>query len=461
MIEKNIAKATGAVSLGSLIVQVGGILGQFVYAIWLTPSDFGLWAAASAAMALIGAFVNAGEANAYLAGKAAGVREPFKRSKYFNYFLAILGILLAVGYGMYVDYHVAILIVILAFGIPLQGRGAMLISMFIKVHHRSRLISFQAIATIVRLLVGVIVASIWHSSLALAFAYVTYSLVLVLLGQMWLHRKVPHLLAAESNPAGSVTLRVDRAMHQFSQTLPNQIDYLTISILASAQTLGLYFFAYQATSAVSGMLSSPLSKAMTSELSTVEPRERVPIVARFLVLVVAAVTLTTAFASLMLQPLSELLGSRWQDVVNPLVILLASLPARFVIPVTEALYMVSSYWRRSSAINLADAFGISIAVVISLLVLDGDIIVLVSFVTFWKVIFGNTRALLSLKGRRLFAFLTTVLPNTLTALLITISVDIHGALTVPAFACILGIAVLQLICFVFSLKRDRRTRING
>lgn len=456
MSEKNIAKAAGAVSIGSLIVQAGGVLGQFVYAIWLTPSDFGLWATASASMALVGALLNAGEANAYLAGSSVGISGPFKRSRTFNYMLTAVGMLVAVNFTLFADLEVAAMITVLACGLPLQGRATMLIAAFIKIRSRSTLIAFQAVGTVVRLLIGIMVASIWASPLALALAYVSYSLVVVFLGQVWIKRSAPQLASAESAPVGSWSLRVDRAVHQVSQTLPNQIDYLTISIFAGAQVLGLYFFAYQATSAISAMLSSPLSKATMSELSGIERARRVPLVCRFLILIVALVGLGSALVSLIIQPLSDFLGERWQDVLAPLVILLSSLPARFVIPITEALNMVNAKWRRSIWINVADALGVCASAVIALVGVGGGVVTLAIFVTIWKVAFGNVRAIVSLRGQRLLAFVAIVVPSTLYAAIFAMSVLVYGYFGWLAFVAVLIIVSAQLIVFVATMMRARR-----
>lgn len=454
MSEKNIAKAAGAVSIGSLIVQVGGVLGQLLYAFWLDPGDFGLWATASASVALVGSFLNAGEANAYLAGRALGVKGAFKRSGTFNYFLAALGSLIAIIYAVFFDMKIAILIVILVVGLPLQGRSSMLIASFIKTRSQAKLITFQAIATIVRLLVGVLVASIWMSAIALALAYVSYSVALAILGHLWIKRTAPYLLSLTSESAGSRSLRFDRAIHQFSQTLPNQIGYLTTSIFASAQLLGLYFFAYQATSAISGVLASPLSKATMSELSHVDKSQRIPVAWRFLVLVVASVSLLSSCISLMVQPLSGIVGEDWRPVLAPLVIMLASLPARFVLPITEALYMVNAKWRRSIWINLSDAGGIVLSTIIALVVLDGDVVVLAVAITLWKVIFGNTRAFFALPGRRILTAAVIILPNTLFVLVSSVSVIKLGYFHWLAFFVILLTSGIQLVVVYLSLRRS-------
>lgn len=463
MNERSIAKAAGAVSIGSLVVQAGGVLGQFLYAIWLTPADFGLWATASASVALVGSLINAGEANGYLAGRSIGISGPFRRATAFNYVLAAVGFLVAISYAVFVDMDVAVLIALLACGLPLRGRGAMLIAVFIKTRNQSRLISYQMVGTLARLLMGICVAAIWHSPLALALAYVTYSLVLVVLGHMWLTKTAPHLKSIRSDEAGSRTVRIDRGVHQFSQTLPHQIGYLTASIFASAQLLGLYFFAYQATSAISGVMASPLSKATMAELSKVDHNERVPLVWRFLVLMVGIVGLLVAIAGFILEPLSDLIGERWQDVLAPLVILLASLPARFVLPITEALYMVNARWRQSISINLVDTCGISLSAIVALVTLDGDVVVLAAAITLWKTVFGNFRALVSLAGRRLLTLWAIVVPNFLFVSIFALSVVQFGYFHLFAFLAVILIVSVQIFIFVFSIlqQRKNRTKIHG
>ena len=454
MSERNISRAAGAVSLGSLLVQAGGVLGQFLYAIWLTPADFGLWATASASVALLGAFTNGGEANAYLAGKRLGISATFKRSQLINIVLAAVTTLLALIIAVIADPRVALLIVLLAIGIPLQGRGAMLVAVFIKVRNRSALIMFQAISTCFRLVVGVCVASIWQSPLALALAHLTYALVLVVIGQIWIKLHGASLLKASSASAGTWTLRIDRALHQVSQVLPHQIGYLTVSLLASAQLLGLFFFAYQATSAISGVLASPLSKATMSELSRVGRSQRVAIVSRFLILTIALVGTLTALVSVIVQPVSSLVGDTWQGVFAPFVILLASLPARFVFPVTEALYMVDGKWRRSMFINLLDAFGVATSAFIALKVLNGDVILLAVAITMWKVLYGNYRAFITLPGKRLIVIVAVIVPNTLFPVITAISVISLGYFHWIAFLTVVAIALFQLLLYKVSRRTE-------
>lgn len=458
MSEKNITKTAGAVSIGGLIVQAGGALGQFLYVIWLTPADFGLWAAASAAVALVGSVTNAGEANAYLASRSSGISGPFRRSARFNYLLGAVGLLIAIFFAVFVDLRVAPLIAVLAFGLPLQGRAAMLVAVFIKTRSQSKLISYQVIGTLVRLSVGIFVAIIWQSPFALALSYISYSAIVVVLGNLWIKRFAPPLVTSPSEPSGSWSLRVDRAVHQFSQILPHQSGYLTTSMFASAQLLGLYFFAYQATSAISAVVGPPLSKATMAELTRVEKSERIPLVWRFLILVTALVALYAALVGLASQPVLGLIGERWAGVLAPLVILLSSLPARFILPVTEALFMVSAKWRRSTSINFMDAAGVALSAFIALVILEGDVAVLAACITFWQVGYGNIRAIFALPGHRVLTLITIVLPNTLVVVFFATSVMQLGYLHWIAFLCVLVITGAQLVVFVVSARRARQVK---
>lgn len=446
MSEGSIVKGAASVTTGTVFVQLGGSLGQFVYAFWLTPEDFGVWATASASVALLGAFMNAGEANGYLAGGSFGLRGVLRNALRINAVLALIALGLSAVYCAAGNVKVAFLVLMLAVSLPLQGRASMFVAAFIKTRLHTELVLAQVLATLLRLSVGIAAAAIWHSPIALALALLANSSAMVVLTHLQARRRAPEILEVASEPASPWRLRIDRAIHQFSQTLPTQIDYLVVSLVATPQLLGLYFLAYQASAAISGLVAAPLSKTAMAELSRIPSDERFLVVGRLLLGILGVAGLLAAIGGFLALGAREVLPGRWVDVVAPFAILLASVPARFMAPISESLNMVNGKWRRSSVINGIDTCGTALMAVSAV---TGSVVVVSICIALWKGLFGCGRVLMALRGLRL-SFIGLIVAPPLACISLTAwSVGIHGRLVWPILLSVMTLSLAQLVSLRF------------
>ncbi|GAA3867383.1 hypothetical protein GCM10022275_16360 [Tessaracoccus defluvii] len=370
-----------------------------------------------------------------------------------NAALLVVGLVIGFGYLMVGDATVALLIGVIALDLPFQGRSAMYVAEFIKARRQGQLIVAQVIATLVRVSVGICVAALVGSSLALGLAMLANSIVMVAVGYLLGVKRGEGGGEAFSEAGPSLRFRAQLALHQVSQVLPSQVDYMVVAAAASPALLGAYFVSYQATGAISGVLAGPLSKATMSELQRVPPAERSGATFRVVLIVTSGMGLVAAALGVVVSQGMWLLPAKWADVGMPLTVLLASLPARFMTPLSEALNMVRSRWRRSTGINVIDTAGTALA---SLVALSGNIVYLAIAITVWKLVFGMARVLVALEGLRRPALGGIVLPALLGVLGTVFSVLRFGELH---WGIALGIGIIHLCQLTLVLVAGRERRL--
>lgn len=452
MSQPRIIRGAAGLTVGTLFVQAGGAVGQFIYAIWLTPQDFGVWATASASIFVLGALVNAGEVNGYLVEPASGLRDVLSRTRRINLVLCVLALSIAAIYALIGSIDVAAVTVILAVALPLQGRTDLLVAAFIKGRLNVQLVVAQIIATVIRLSVGIGAAWLWRSPIALGLAVLGYTMTMVLINGYQVKRHPSAVIMRGTAGTPPLHLRRDRATHKVTQVLPAQIDYFLVSLIASQELLGIYYLAYQATSAITGVITGPLTRTTIAELSHIDGEQRTRVAGALLLQVTALSTIGVLVVTALASKLQPLIPESWAGVIVPFAILLAGVPARFLTPLGEALDIVNGRWRRSSALNLVDAAGTSLA---SLTALSGDVVLLSLAISVWKVLFGAGRGMMALEGGRRPAALGVVSPVLVNFALIGWSLWASG----HVITCVQ--LIVAATCTTQALLRHRIWRSGG
>ena len=390
-------------SVGTSVVQGLALVGQAVFALLLTPTDFGVWASASAAVFVLAGLVNFGEVNGYLASPAMTLAATRKAIWRWNAVLVLLGLLVAAAYSRLGQSDIALYIVLLAVNLPLLGETLLLSAACMKSNRGRLLVTSQTVAAVGRLVVGVGVAWLTHSPLAFALSMITYSLALIVVLSLCDLSEPASLL----DVAAVQRSRLAWGAQSLSQTLPTQADFFAISLTGRLALLGVYFLAYQATVALSGLIVSSLSGITLVELSKQDTLGRRSTAATLL----SAMTHTLGAVSCVLAGALLLAGAalpdRWEVYAPTVVILLASLPARIVTPLTDALQMSESRWWRSSSLNVVDALGTAVA---GLSAVSGSVIVVATCIAGWKLACSLLRLAVAFGGVRQVRGLRSAVP---------------------------------------------------
>lgn len=383
-----IAASIAGLSTVHLVTQVMAAGAQFLLAIWLLPADFGFWATATAWTALLLGLANFGEVNGYLSDPHARLGNSVRRTLIPN--AVLLGV--ALGMSALAAYQgqqtLAWLLLICGVNIPAQGLGNLLYAGMVKHRFRRKLVLAQVASAIARILVMLVIAMATGSALALAAGLLVMSASLVVMCS-WALKDRTEL------QEGSVTPRKPLLWggQSLSQMLALQADYLVLSILANPVVLGLYFFSYQVTVAMTAVVSPALSRTAMAEFAraTSQParlrlavglQQRLGLVSSLLTLLAATLIVVAA----------PLLPSAWSSARDLILVLLLSIPARLANPLTDALQMASGRWRRSSLYNLIDAIGTAAAAT-SLIV--WDIFWVALAIAIWKAVWSGFRIFLA------------------------------------------------------------------
>lgn len=395
-------------SLGTFAVQAMSAVGQFVLAVWLQPLEYGYWATATSVLAVVSGLVNLGEVGGYLADPRASLRRASRFVLRVNALLAVVGFSLAAAFLWSGATVVGMLVLLASVNLVLLGEGNLLYAAFVKSGRRGVLVLAQLVAAAARLSVGILVAWTTSSAIAFALSMLAYTAVLVIV------LRVVTGPPAEPSPTAQLVLpwrrRAAWAGQSVSQMMAGQTDYLVISALGDPVLLGLYFFSYQVTVALSAVLMVPLSRSALSDLATRGGRERETVACQLLLYTLVAVGAVCAVLAALMPVAAALLPAEWRPAVPLVVLLLGSMPARFVAPITDALQMARGRWWLVTRVNVLDAVGTGVA---GLTALTGQILLLGSVIVVWKVVMGVLRIGATLPsiavGRRLAMAAMTVL----------------------------------------------------
>lgn len=373
---------------GSAGAQLLGASVVFAVAAWLSPADFGRWAQATASMSILAALTNLGEVNAYLSSRTSDAHAARYFSVRWNLLLTALGFCYAAILAAVGQAEVGLLVVLVALNIPIAGDAALLYALHLRNNADARLVASMWASAVIRFGVSVLAAWGLDSPVALGLGMVTGSIAQSAL----LRTRIPR--DTEGQRRRSARATGAWGVQSLSQVLPSQADYLVASTLTSPVVVGTYFIAYQATMAATAWLGLPLAKVSLSDFTMLESAQRITQAKRLSVVLVVGlggasilVTLTALYIP------TGWLGQDWVNVVPALGIIFSSLPARFLVPVADAMSLAAGRRNASILWNLGDASGTAVFAVAA--VLDSAIALAVASVL-WKVTFGIMRTLVTL-----------------------------------------------------------------
>ncbi|HEY0248645.1 MAG TPA: oligosaccharide flippase family protein [Gryllotalpicola sp.] len=399
-------KGVFGLSLGTIGTRGLAAVGQVLLAFWLTPTEFGYWAAANSILAFVSGLANFGEVNGYLSGHGAHFAVARGVTRRLNSVLAVLGLFIAGGYALAGRWEVAVLGAIVAITIPFTGESDLLYSASVRHGRFRKAVVAQFGAAVSKVALGVVIAVTTHSALAIAVSTLAYSLVM----DVWMYRIVGREVKGEPSSRGDAIPRRERlswAVNSWMMTLPLQAGFVVGQFVASPHLVGLYYFSYQITLGISGVLSGPLAKVSLSTLGKTRVEDRTALALDLSSFFGAALLAVCAFGSMVVPPLTPFISSEWAAALPATVILVASLPIRMMTPVMDAYQQSQNRWWQSTAFNLADAIGTSLA---ALTLLTGSVTVLAIALTAWKIALGIVRTWIVLRHASVWGRIALTVP---------------------------------------------------
>ena len=141
--------------------------------------------------------------------------------------------------------------------------------------------------------------------------------------------------------------------------------------------------------------------------------------------------------ALVLPVLEPLLRSQWVEAIPAVVLLSASLPARMMGPVMDALQQARDRWWQSTGFNAIDAVGTAAAACTAAW---GDVLVLAAALSAWKIALSLLRTWIVLRDQSLLHRIALTVPVTVGAALVMASqfADGPAAVLVAVIAGVLG-----------------------
>jgi O-antigen/teichoic acid export membrane protein len=381
-----VLRGVAQLSVGTTLVQLMVVVGQTLLVVWLSPQQFGLWATATASMAVLTGLVNFGEVNGYLAGEGTRLREARRMIWRLNAVLVLGAAAIAAGYAVAGRPELAILVVLTGLNIPLLGESNLLYAAYVRQRRNGHVVRAQVVSALVRTAVAVAIA--WLTGSAIAFAVAMLLQSVVMLGLLaprtrrWLDEARPRTARIGWRQ------RATWAVQAVCQLLPTQVDFLVVSVVGGTTLLGIYFFAYQATVGLSALVAKPLVKSVLAALAAHDERTRPALAEKLMSITSAGTGAAAAVAVGAITLVAGLLPSEWQAAAPVIGILLASIPARFLTALSDTVQMAGGFWWRSTALNVVDAVGTAAA---ALTAITGNLMVLAVAIVAWKIIIMAVR----------------------------------------------------------------------
>ncbi|MFI7579549.1 oligosaccharide flippase family protein [Kocuria kalidii] len=398
-----------SLSLGTVVTRAFALATQLVLVFWLSPEEFGYWAAAASAMALLTGLINFGEVNGYLANQGITLHRTRRSILRLNSLLVVIGLMVAGAYLYAGEPRVAALSLLIVVSIPVQGDADLLYAAGVRSRQYSLLIWAQAMAAVLKLLVAVAIAVWSESAIALAISALAYYVVL----DMVIHSRLRRDGAdrAEPAPTPHVRQRFSWAVNSLMMTIPLQVAYLVSQFLASPEVLGILYLAFQITLGISGLISQPLARVSLSVFAALQGGDRTKAAMTFMHVFSAGMAIIVAFGVLILPWSEPWIGQEWALAVPATMALLISLTARIVAPVIDGFQQSSGRWWQATLFNTVDAIGTGLAACTAVF---NDVVLLALAVSAWKVMFGLGRFCIvmndaSVGTRLVFGFLTFVM----------------------------------------------------
>ncbi len=436
-------------SSASAISRIIAALSTLLLAIWLSPAEFGYWAAANSAMAIAMAFVNFGEVNGYLSGHGGNFKTTRRATMRGNLLLTAVAIAIAAGYFIAGNTTVGTLSLVIAATIPLVGDSDLLYAAGVKHKQLVRVTLAQVIAAVVKLGLGVLLAWLTGSAIAIALSTLAYYVAIEAIQLV----RIPRT-ALRDEPTDVVhppaRARVKWAVNSFFMTLPVQVAFLVAQFLASPEVLGVFYLAFQASIAVSGVLVPAISRVSLSTFAATHPDQRA----------VSAYTIASTFgaALLFIAPavllvslyFGGILSSEWRTALPTAVILLASLPIRIMGPILDAYQQSHDLWWQSTTFNIIDTVLTGVAATTAVF---GNVLILAAAISLAKMTLGIVRIIWVFKGDSPVFWLGLIVPVTVGGLC-----SIAAVFLEPRTATVLAVIGMAIsgAWLILSVRNQRR-----
>lgn len=393
---------------GTVAARAVAVLSQLLLVQWLAPAEFGYWAAAVSGLAFVSGLVNFGDVNGYLSGQGAGFDATKKATRIGN--LAILCVALPVA-GFYLTLHeprVAILAVIISFTLPIQGEAGLLSAVGIKASAYNTVVRSQIFAAVGKLAIAITLAICTRSAIAIAISTAAFSLIMALALHRMLDKEKIASLDKNKDRRVAIGYRVRGkwAINALLMRMPLQSGFLVAQFLATPRLVGLYFFSYQVTLGLSGLVAQPLARIGLEHFGRTEGEERMER-AFLLCSVFGAGTLMVVALGTFVGSLGNVLPTAWQTALPTILVLMASLPVRMMSPIIDSLQQAENSWWQSTGFNALDAAGVGIA---SIAIVFGDTVHPALCLVLWKAIYGTARACFVFQRLSLRCITATMVP---------------------------------------------------
>ncbi|MCT9819032.1 hypothetical protein N3K63_01890 [Microbacterium sp. W1N] len=442
-----ILRGAAALSIGTAAVRAASAASQFVLVIWLAPSEFGVWAAVLASLTFLTSITNFGEVNGYLAG-ASTLKRVIRATRRQNFLLTLAALVLAGVIGVLSGLESGILAVILALSIPFQGESEVLYAAGVKARAYSSLVVSQALAATLKLGIGIALAAVTGSALALAIPTLAYYLILI--PSLRRVRRAALAIDGGDIARASGRERFSWAINSLAVSLPLQIGFFVAQFVTDDSTLGIYYLSFQVSLGLSGLLAVPLARISLATFGETRGRARLRLATDLCHVIAAGVSIVVAvvaFASIAFQ---DFLPMEWRPAVPIALIMLASLPTRLMAPIIEGFQQSNRQWWQSTAFNLVETVASAvIAASLAIVGLEAFAVIL----TAWRLCFGLVRLCIVLRDSGWPSLLTLSVCVTLATGLLTVGVLLPGGVS----AWIFGAALLfASVWIIFAVRVSRR-----
>jgi O-antigen/teichoic acid export membrane protein len=437
-------------SIGTTAARGLAMTSQLLLAVWLTPAEFGHWAAAASGIALLSGLTNLGEHSGYLSGTGSSWRSSRIRALGANSGLALLGLGVAGLYLLGGRPEVAALVAVASLCIPVAGDNEMQYSAGVKLKATRHLVTAQVCASAVKLIVAVAIAVSTGSAMALAISMIVSFLALDVL-LLPLARRVNELEKTRQPVFMRASHRVAWAANALAMSLPLQASFLSAQFVSTSELLGIFYFAFQISLGVSGLMAVPLSRVSLASFSESRGRERDALASRLIQQFGMIAACASSALAILLLLAAPSVSESWKLAIPATIALLASLPIRLIGPIVDGYQQSSNAWWQSTGFNVVAALGMASAGLVGAL---GEVILVALSVSVWLVLHGLIRIVMVLRclGTRILS--RVLIPNLACSALI-----LAASVQTPIWAITLcTTSMLIAIALALSSNGHRRVR---
>lgn len=431
-----------SLSVGTFISRAVAAASQFVLIFWISPAEFGRWAAAVSALAVITAFTNFGLVQGYLASNASSSISACRlriESRNVNGLLLLLGLAVAGVYWGTGSPSVAVLVSIAACAIPIQGASAVEYALRLRLGHVRRIVIVQIAASIMKLAVGIAVAVITGSAIALAVSHLVYAAC----SHVFMRTKqLPHERNRQATPA-SVRKRFLWAINRVAMQVPLYGAIFVAQFLTTPEVLGIYYLANSAILALSSIVAPLLGKVALNAMADVSANQRAGLAMDIGNPISAATACGAALVAILAPMAAGGVSDTWVAALTPLVLMCAALPNRMTTPVLDAIQQSSDRWWSSTGFYVLDGIGTCIAALVA--VTDSPVHLALA-ICIWRTFMGGLRVTTIVPGVSVQKMQLLTMPLAIFILLAIGSVNSWLLLT------IIG-SILALAWLVISMRQ--------